>query len=827
MDSTLAYFKGFFSLEDDEDDRQTVEPIEYPSKATTISKADIHTDNDQDLEIGKSTGSKKRGARPKSSSASTDSSVSAAAAAAASSKSNSEPRMMSFLTDVFAFLTAPTTTATDDIPVEGPKLKTAPSSSSSSYSFPGQSVGARSRAFSRTNSDTSSTQSSGEENDNLPSTSRSGRNRNRPHRTTRRELLAMISDDASLQPLPHIQLMAHGQVWTCVGIIATWIGFALSYSTWNSTAFASLTVPLFIDSVWNEVTDIGMHNLKLCYNTTFDSTAHSDGECTSHQLGSQEIDDTMFQTARSMAFLAVLFGGFLSFFLSTAAFWRSINLRPIGVGYLLAYFFQSLTFLYFDADLCAEHQCTISVGGKLSAVASLCWIVTCIAAARMDSYKFQKTLEWVQESDFRLSYSRSRSQSPQKSIRSSSPRKPNALNKKELRRETTDGTAPLSVDSFESSSEDDRTKDDKEMVIETTWRRPKNGHANRSSSSHSGRRFASNGCEIIQGIQDRQAVEAWAARSPKAVSTNTTVSDGKNVPSPRATSAHTNASTSKKSTSSSVQTQIRSNRRNRPTLTIDTSYNDANESLMSSTITSVGTPILPSRQDPITVRRPESPSKPINPSRLLSSSARIDYSGHRAVSPSKSRSSRHVNACATSNPGAMLLSQVTTPSKTSPLSLTSSSPSASKRKQEMERQLDELDALVQQSTPMQRDKHNKSRLSSTPSPSSSGRGRKDRSSSSRVSRRLRDADGAIGERHDDDDDGVGRSSSRSQSRRRSSSSRTPQGRHHDDLSSLSERRSVVFNFLEENETGGNQSQQEQRSTSRRARAYRSPQNTLL
>ena len=388
-----------------------------------------------------------------------------------------------------------------DIP---PELKESSSSSSSSDN---------NKSPKNYNSDTSSTQSSSGGEDNKitsikqSSSNERGRSQQQRRRRTRRDVMALQDGEH------HLQFFSHGRLWTVVGIVATWIGFAFAYNTFTSTKFVELSTPFYVDPIWNEVTQVGMINLQLCYNETYIidqeeitssmveiSTATS--ECTIYKLTSDDIDDTMFQASRSMAFLAILVGGFMSFFLTSAIYWHSINLRPIGFGYLLAYFLQSFTFLFFDSTLCEQHGCALSTGGKLSAMASICWIISCVAAARMDSFKFQNKMEQLR------ARSPSRSRSPRKKIISStsssfsvSPRK------KTLERRTTDGTSPLS--DGESVGSIGSMTNEEMLIMETGWRRP----------GHMERRFASNGCEIIQGIQDPAAIQAWAARSPRVQAT--------------------------------------------------------------------------------------------------------------------------------------------------------------------------------------------------------------------------------------------------------------------------------------------------------------------
>jgi hypothetical protein len=627
-----------------------------------------------------------------------------------SSSTNREPRTMSFLTELF--WTKTNSNDEEKTSDKGACQSSSSSSSSSSLSLQRGHIVGMERTSNSYHSDTSTTTRSSSDEE-LPHQLDNYHHHQGRHTTTipqgqitRRQFLAMISDESSrrkqqqqLPPLPHIQLWAHGKFWTIIGIVATVMGFIMSYQTSVSTAFVSLKLPLYVDPVWDEVTEIGMINLKLCYNTTLDPTTVEG--CTVHQLTSQEIDDIMIQTSRSMACLAVLLGGFLSFFLISALFWRSINLRPIGLGYLMTYFMQSFTFLFFDADLCTVHTCAISVGGKYSALASLCWIVSCIAAARMDQYKFQKSLEWMQSEqqeedlpdDFvesstsRKSNSRrsksnsrrsntSRSRSPTKG----SPQNKSKRNKKILQRRTTDGTSPLSDDSFESS--DDVEEDDTEgveMVIAKRRKCPETNNRTRSSSFHSGRRFASNGCEIIQGIQDRKATEAWAARSSNALS-----------PSPGSTKA---SSSSAKSNVRSNQKRLRAN--NLTIVTNDVHDRFMNHSCMSPTNMSVGSPIHPpTRNHLVAIRTGPTNSSPSKPG-LVSSSIQLDHSGRRRYSPT------HKNMSPSSHgisPSGMLTptSHIVESEEATPRALALMM--SSRMNDDIARQLDELDVLVQRAT---------------------------------------------------------------------------------------------------------------------------------
>lgn len=209
----------------------------------------------------------------------------------------------------------------------------------------------------------------------------------------------------------HIHWLSHGKLWTAVGVICAWSGLAFSCLARKTTAFVSVVDPIYIDSHFVEFHNVGMINFELCYNET---TTGLSG-CTLHALETAEVNDTMFQLSRSMAFMAMLLGAFVSVLISTAAFWQSINLRPVGLGFLVAYFFQSFTFLFFDTELCATYTCRIARGSVYSVVASFCWLFACVATSRMEGYKTRKQ----KLREINKVTSRSRSLSPQKEFQKS------------------------------------------------------------------------------------------------------------------------------------------------------------------------------------------------------------------------------------------------------------------------------------------------------------------------------------------------------------------------------------------------------------------------
>jgi hypothetical protein len=184
----------------------------------------------------------------------------------------------------------------------------------------------------------------------------------------------------------HFVWFSHGKFWTVFGILVAWTGLVCAVEARNTTSFVTVESPIYVDASFNEVNDVGMLNFMLCFNET---TTGLSG-CSLHELDVNDVNDQMFQIARSMAFISVMMGGFLASCMTLSMVWHSINLRPVGIGFLLTYFFQSFTFLIFDTKLCGKHTCHVSEGTVYSIVAGFCWILACIASSKMDGFKFQQ-----------------------------------------------------------------------------------------------------------------------------------------------------------------------------------------------------------------------------------------------------------------------------------------------------------------------------------------------------------------------------------------------------------------------------------------------------
>jgi hypothetical protein len=181
----------------------------------------------------------------------------------------------------------------------------------------------------------------------------------------------------------HLRWFGHGKLWTLIAVFVGWAGVLLALHSRLSLQFVTLDEPLLIDSVFDYVDSVGMLRIEVCYN----ETVVGENGCQVIDLSPELVDDSKFEAARILLTLGLLFGIFFTTVLSTAIFWESINLRPIGFGLLFTYFCQSCAMIFFDTDMCATNKCKPGAGCIYCIVASFCWITACAATAKMDSIK--------------------------------------------------------------------------------------------------------------------------------------------------------------------------------------------------------------------------------------------------------------------------------------------------------------------------------------------------------------------------------------------------------------------------------------------------------
>jgi hypothetical protein len=185
---------------------------------------------------------------------------------------------------------------------------------------------------------------------------------------------------------PCFRWCGHGAMWTSIAILFACGGCALSILTRQSLQFVHLQRPLIVASIFDPVSEIGLIRMEICYNNTL---LPANGGCRIISLEGQYDQDMFFSMTRLLVSSASMFGCFFTLCLSSAIFWESINLRPIGLGFIITYFLQSFTMLVFETRLCKEQICGIGMGFIQCILASACWLAACIAVAKMDAFKIQ------------------------------------------------------------------------------------------------------------------------------------------------------------------------------------------------------------------------------------------------------------------------------------------------------------------------------------------------------------------------------------------------------------------------------------------------------
>jgi len=187
----------------------------------------------------------------------------------------------------------------------------------------------------------------------------------------------------------HCIWIRHGRFWTIFGILCAWTAFAFSYQARNTPRFVRVEPPVYVDTNFEEVHEVGMVKFQLCIN----GTRMGMTGCTLTHLDVDTVDDKMFEVGRSMAFLAIFLGGISSVAITSAIFWSTINMVSVGFGFFVTYLFQSLTFLLFESNLCSSHKCHITHGSACSILSCVCWVLAGIASGRIDAAKYQRNMD--------------------------------------------------------------------------------------------------------------------------------------------------------------------------------------------------------------------------------------------------------------------------------------------------------------------------------------------------------------------------------------------------------------------------------------------------
>lgn len=189
-----------------------------------------------------------------------------------------------------------------------------------------------------------------------------------------------------LEPKTHFRTWGHGKLWTLVALACAWLACGCGIACRYSTSFVELKNPMTLGSgLYKPVDRVGMIRMEVCYNETVSDLSG----CKVIRMSPEEVKDPMFNISRSLLTLATCLGVALTFVLTTTVIWESVNLRPIGFAFLITYFFQSFSMLFFDSTLCHKQSCAMATGGILCIVTSVLWVATIVAVAKMDSFKIR------------------------------------------------------------------------------------------------------------------------------------------------------------------------------------------------------------------------------------------------------------------------------------------------------------------------------------------------------------------------------------------------------------------------------------------------------
>lgn len=181
----------------------------------------------------------------------------------------------------------------------------------------------------------------------------------------------------------HFRWWGHGLWWTVVGIVSAFVGSVLAVLSRGSTTFAVLDKPMVVAPIYQEVNALGMLQFVVCYNESMTTETG----CNTFDLAADNVQDHMFELSRCLLTLSAFLGVFFTIFLATTCYWESINLKPVGLGFLLVYFMQAFSMLFFDTDVCHAYDCKMGIGCVQCIIASGFWIVTCLSVAKMDTHK--------------------------------------------------------------------------------------------------------------------------------------------------------------------------------------------------------------------------------------------------------------------------------------------------------------------------------------------------------------------------------------------------------------------------------------------------------
>ena len=184
----------------------------------------------------------------------------------------------------------------------------------------------------------------------------------------------------------HFSWMPFGRARTGSAIGVTLLGLILAILSKRSLQFVKLQKPLDMSLHFANVTNVGMVRLELCYS----NDNNNNNPCFILPLSTTIIEDTMWDISRLSTSMAIAMGTFFCLFMILTIRWESINMKPIAIGLLITYLFQSFSFFFYDSRLCQQHSCLLGTGTVLSILASICWFAAAMIAILMDVHHTKK-----------------------------------------------------------------------------------------------------------------------------------------------------------------------------------------------------------------------------------------------------------------------------------------------------------------------------------------------------------------------------------------------------------------------------------------------------
>lgn len=256
-----------------------------------------------------------------------------------------------------------------------------------------------------------------------------------------------INPDAILGKPKHISCFPFGRISTIFTILCAMAALGLSIGSKQSLRFVKLDTAMFVSAPFVRVRELGLVRMELCFadvvtsinwgiqhtttttlvGSTFNenietNNANTNAEtwighlqdfdhddqiiadpnagditndqtpgCISVALESPVINDILWNASRSFLSIAIFFGFVLVVLLMASILWETINLRPVAIGLLFVYFFQSLTFIFFDSDICREYGCKMYWGSFSALLSGILWFLSGISTIRMDmTYRYRR-----------------------------------------------------------------------------------------------------------------------------------------------------------------------------------------------------------------------------------------------------------------------------------------------------------------------------------------------------------------------------------------------------------------------------------------------------